>query len=86
VAEVGGLPTLVSLRLAETPLPQLRNIQSKVLAGYETAIHSCTEHGPVRGLESTFDALGQSDLNVLVVHVSTLFHDTVSLVRTPISY
>lgn len=58
------------------PMIQLRTLQAKDLPGYNRALQSCFDDGPIRGLQSTFDKLANLSvgpekvkLGVIVIHV-----------------
>lgn len=58
----------------EVALGQLVAIQIKTLKGYAGALESSLDSGPLRGVGPAFQRIGKrSKLDVLLVHVSTLW-------------
>ncbi|EJF66650.1 alpha/beta-hydrolase [Dichomitus squalens LYAD-421 SS1] len=62
----------------ENPTPsasQLRDLQGSALPGYKRSLQSCFDHGPIRGLRSSFEKLAdisvgpeRKKLQVLIIH------------------
>jgi hypothetical protein len=62
-------------------LAQLVRIQSAYLPGYNAAIASSLRDGPIRGQSASFEVLGKSGKDVLLVWVRSRFPDA----RTPLT-